>query len=97
MHLGMVGLGRMGANIVRRVMRAGHSAVVLDRDGAVVDRLAGEGATGTRTLAELVAALPAPRAVWVMLPAGEATESTIADLPDLLSPRDVIIDGGNTF
>jgi len=97
MHLGMVGLGRMGANIVRRLMRADHMCVVTDRDPVAIAKLADIGATGAADLAALVAALPAPRTVWVMLPAGDATETAIAELATLMSPGDTIIDGGNTF
>jgi 6-phosphogluconate dehydrogenase len=97
MQIGVVGLGRMGANIVRRLMRAGHSCVVHDRDPAPGERLAAEGATAVDHLAPLVAALAAPRTVWVMLPAGAATEEAIASLAGLLAPGDTIIDGGNTF
>ena len=77
MQLGMIGLGRMGANIVRRLMRAGHACVVFDRDPAPGEALAAEGATAADSLEDLVAKLDAPRAVWVMLPAGGPTESTI--------------------
>jgi len=80
MQLGMIGLGRMGANIVRRLMRAGHECVVYDVDPKAVELLAGEGATGAASLEELVAGLEAPRAVWVMVPAGEPTESTVTSL-----------------
>ncbi len=97
MQLGIVGLGRMGANIARRLMRAGHTCVVYDRDPAPGRQLAGEGAQAAADLAGLVRKLGAPRTVWVMLPAGAAIESTIAELSDLLSPGDTIIDGGNTF
>ena len=97
MQIGMVGLGRMGANIVRRLMRAGHTAVVFDRDPAPGARLAGEGATPAADLAALIAALSVPRTVWIMLPAGAATEAAITEIADLLSPGDTIIDGGNTF
>jgi 6-phosphogluconate dehydrogenase len=97
MQLGMVGLGRMGANIVRRLMRAGHECVVFDRDPAPGRGLAAEGARAASDLAALVAGLSAPRHVWVMLPAGEVTETAIRDLAGLLSPGDTIIDGGNTF
>jgi 6-phosphogluconate dehydrogenase len=97
MQLGMVGLGRMGANIVRRLMRAGHSCVVHDANPAPGKALAEEGATDTASLAALVGTLAAPRAVWVMLPAGGPTEGAIAALAELLSPGDTIIDGGNTF
>ena len=95
--LGIVGLGRMGANIGRRVMRHGLKVVVFDRDPAPGRQLAGEGAQTVLTIAELVAALPPPRAVWVMLPAGEATEGAIRALAGLLAAGDVIIDGGNSF
>ena len=97
MQLGVVGLGRMGANIVRRLMRAGHDCVVHDRDPAPGRALAGEGARAAEDLAGLVAALDAPRAVWVMLPAGAATEGAVEALARLLSPGDTVIDGGNTF
>ena len=97
MQLAMIGLGRMGANIVRRLSRGGHSCVVYDRDPAPGAALAKEGATAASSLAELVTALAPPRAVWVMLPAGGPTESTIHTLVGLLSKGDTIIDGGNTF
>ncbi|MBL8587777.1 MAG: decarboxylating 6-phosphogluconate dehydrogenase [Methylobacteriaceae bacterium] len=97
MQLGMVGLGRMGANLVRRLMRAGHACVVYDRDPAPGAALAAEGAQAASSLKNLVAALAPPRAVWVMLPAGKATEQAIADLSGLLEPGDAIIDGGNSF
>src|SRR4051794_40307583 len=97
MQLGVVGLGRMGGNIVRRLLRAGHDCVVHDRDPAPGRALAGEGAQAADGLAGVVAALEAPRAVWVMLPSGEATEGAIEALSRLLSPGDTVIDGGNTF
>ncbi|MDD0977615.1 phosphogluconate dehydrogenase (NAD(+)-dependent, decarboxylating) [Pseudomonas fontis] len=97
MQLGIVGLGRMGGNIARRLMRDGHTTVVHDRDAKAVEALTREGATGAGDLAALVKQMSTPRAVWVMLPAGEPTEQTIAQLADLLGPDDVIIDGGNTF
>ncbi|WP_442107913.1 phosphogluconate dehydrogenase (NAD(+)-dependent, decarboxylating) [Pseudomonas sp. NUPR-001] len=97
MQLGIVGLGRMGGNIARRLMRGGHRTVVHDRDHGAVKTLEAEGANGAHDLGALVAKLKQPRAVWVMLPAGEATEQTIAQLADLLDADDVIIDGGNTF
>jgi 6-phosphogluconate dehydrogenase len=96
MALGVVGLGRMGANIVRRLMADGHSTVVHDINPDAVATLAAEGATGAESLAALAVALPAPRAVWVMVPAGRITESTIAALAEVLEPGDTIIDGGNT-
>jgi 6-phosphogluconate dehydrogenase len=97
MQLGVVGLGRMGANIARRLMKAGHACVVYDRDANAVAGLAREGAKGAKDLKDLCAQLGAPRAVWVMLPAGAPTEETIAALGDALSKGDAIIDGGNTF
>jgi 6-phosphogluconate dehydrogenase len=98
MDIGMIGLGKMGGNMARRLLQAGHRVVGLDRDGEVTRRLATEaGLTPVFTLAELVAALPAPRAMWVMVPAGAPTEAVIDELSGLLSPGDVIIDGGNTF
>ncbi len=95
--LGMVGLGRMGANLVRRAMADGHHAVVYDPQPDAVATLAGEGATAASSLADLVAALPAPRTVWVMVPAGHITEGVVTDLVGLLSPGDCIIDGGNSY
>ena len=97
MQLGMVGLGRMGANIVRRLMRSGHSCVVYDRNPDPGRQLAGEGAVAAGSLRELVEALAPPRAVWVMLPAGAVTEATITEIAGLLSPGDVVIDGGNSY
>jgi 6-phosphogluconate dehydrogenase len=97
MELGVVGLGRMGANITRRLMRDGHRCVVSDLDPTAVERMRGEGATGAGSLAELVEALEAPRAVWVMVPSGEPTEAAIRDLAERLQPGDIVIDGGNTF
>ncbi len=97
MQLGMVGLGRMGANIVRRLLRADHACVVYDRDPAPGQALAAEGAVAVADLQALVAALVPPRAVWVMLPAGAATEDAVTALAGLLSPGDTIIDGGNSF
>ena len=97
MQLGMIGLGRMGGNIVRRLMLAGHACVVWDRDVAAGSVLAAEGATAARDVADLVAAMSAPRHIWIMLPAGDATENMIASLSKLLVAGDTIIDGGNTF
>ena len=96
MQLGMIGLGRMGGNIVRRLMRDGHSCAVYDSNPAAVIALGGEGAVTSQDLADLVRQLSAPRAVWVMLPSGAITEAAVAALGDLLSPGDVIIDGGNS-
>ncbi|MDR9753626.1 decarboxylating 6-phosphogluconate dehydrogenase [Pseudomonas sp. SZMC_28357] len=97
MQLGIIGLGRMGGNIARRLMLDGHTTVVYDRNTAFVENLVGEGATGVADLAGLVAGLEKPRAIWVMLPAGAPTEDTINDLSNLLEPGDILIDGGNTF
>ncbi len=97
MQLGIIGLGRMGGNIARRLMLKGHATVVYDRNAAFVENLSQEGATGAGDLAALVAGLEKPRAVWVMLPAGAPTEDTINALSELLEPGDVIIDGGNTY
>ena len=95
-ELGMVGLGRMGSNIVRRLMREGHRCAAFDVNPDAVSTLRTEGATGAGSLAELAAALDPPRNVWVMVPAGAPTESTVAELGTLLSASDTIIDGGNT-
>ncbi|MGX1174780.1 6-phosphogluconate dehydrogenase [Pseudomonas sp. R151218B TE3479] len=97
MQLGIIGLGRMGGNIARRLMLNGHTTVVYDRNAAFVENLRQEGATGVADLQALVAGLEKPRAVWVMLPAGAPTEDTINVLSELLEPGDVIIDGGNTY
>ena len=95
MQLGMVGLGRMGANIVRRIMNDGHTAVVYDRSPDSVKALAGEGAVGGDSMEDFVAKLDKPRAVWVMIPAA-VTGSVVEQLAGLLEPGDIIIDGGNT-
>ena len=98
MQIGVIGLGRMGGNIARRLMKAGHICVVYDTNAAPRDALAEDGAKPAASLAELVKALSeAPRAVWVMLPAGKITEDTIAQLCALLEPGDIVIDGGNSF
>jgi 6-phosphogluconate dehydrogenase len=96
MRIAMIGLGRMGSNMARRLMRAGCECVVHDVDAAAREKLAAEGAHAAPDLAALVAALPAPRIVWVMVPAGDITETTLAALADLLSPGDAIIEGGNS-
>jgi 6-phosphogluconate dehydrogenase len=93
----MVGLGRMGANIVRRLMRDGHDCVVYDVNPDTVAGLSGEGATGTDSLDDFVAKLDTRRAVWVMVPAGEITESTVSELASRLKSGDAIIDGGNSY
>lgn len=97
MQLGMVGLGRMGGNMTRRLLRGGHEVVAYDRDSAAIGRAEQEGATGASTLRDLVAGLHAPRAVWVMVPAGDVTERTIDELAEALFPGDTVIDGGNTY
>jgi 6-phosphogluconate dehydrogenase len=96
MELGVVGLGRMGANISRRLMRDGHRCVAFDLDPAAVEQLTSEGAVGASSLEELVGALASPRVVWLMVPAGEPTEAVIRELAGHLEPGDVAIDGGNT-
>jgi 6-phosphogluconate dehydrogenase len=95
-QLGMIGLGRMGANMTTRLLRGKHEVVVFDRSADAVKQAAGEGATPTTSLQELVGKLTAPRAVWIMVPSGAPTESTIDELLTLLSPGDTIIDGGNS-
>jgi 6-phosphogluconate dehydrogenase len=97
MQLGMVGLGRMGGNIVRRLTQKGHACVVYDRDANAVSKLAGEGMTGSKDLADFVAKLDQPRTIWLMLPAGKITEDTVATLKPMLATGDVLIDGGNSF
>ena len=97
MELAMVGLGRMGANLVRRVSRASHHCVVFDVDPEPVQALEPEGVTGTSSLEDLVSAMSAPRTVWVMVPAGEITAKTVSDLAEHLEEGDVIIDGGNSY
>ncbi len=97
MQLGMIGLGRMGANMVRRLMRGGHQCAVFDRNPESVKGLAKEGATGTASLEELLGKLKKPRAVWVMVPAGKPTDETVAALGERMEDGDVIIDGGNTY
>jgi 6-phosphogluconate dehydrogenase len=98
MQIGVIGLGRMGGNIVRRLMKAGHQCAVFDANPKPREALAKEGATNAESLAGMVKALKEkPRAVWVMLPAGQITEETIGTLAGLLEPNDIIIDGGNSF
>ncbi len=97
MTLGMVGLGRMGANMVRRVMRDGHSAVVFDTNPDNVAALVAEGAVGADSLADLKAKMDGPRHVWIMVPAGDVTDSVVKQLAEVLEPDDVIIDGGNSY
>jgi 6-phosphogluconate dehydrogenase len=96
MQLGMIGLGRMGANMVRRLMKDGHDCVVFDLSADAVKRLAGEGAVGASSMQDLIAKLAKPRAVWMMVPAA-AVDATIARLVDALEPGDILIDGGNSY
>src|SRR5271154_410442 len=96
MQLGMVGLGRMGANLVQRLVRDGHNCVVYDVNVATVERLAGERVLGATSLEDLVAHLDAPRVVWLMLPAA-ITQDTLSELSQYLEPDDVVIDGGNSY
>lgn len=97
MMIGMVGLGRMGANMAKRLMRGGHKVVVSDLNPANVQQLAGEGATGSASLDDLVAKLVAPRVIWLMVPAGDPTEKTVVALGEKLQRGDIIIDGGNSY
>ena len=96
MQLGMVGLGRMGANMTRRLMRGGHQMVVSDLSPDAVKQLAGEGAVASSSLDDLVSKLHAPRAAWIMVPAGDPTEKTVQALLARMQPGDAIIDGGNS-
>jgi 6-phosphogluconate dehydrogenase len=96
MDVGITGLGRMGANMARRWLRAGYRVVVHNRSRGPIDELAAEGAVATYSLEELVASLAAPRAIWIMLPAGDVTERAIDTLIGLLEPGDTLIDSGNT-
>ena len=98
MQIGVIGLGRMGGNISRRLMKAGHHCVVFDVDAKLRGALAKEGARAAGSLAELVKALgEKPRAIWLMLPAGRITEETVEQLGGLLQADDIVIDGGNSF
>ena len=97
MQLGLIGLGRMGGNMARRLMAGGHRIVAWDRSGEAVSALAAQGAVGAASLDDLVARLDAPRAVWIMVPAGAPTEQTVDTLAARLSRGDTIIDGGNSF
>ena len=95
MQLGMIGLGRMGANMVRRLIRNGHTCVVYDRSPESVKQLAGEGATGSDSLNDFVKKLSKPRAIWLMVPAG-VVDATLHDLVPKLEKDDIVIDGGNS-
>jgi len=97
MQIAMIGLGRMGGNMVRRLMRGGHQCVVFDRNPEAVAELAKEGAVGASSLADVVAKLEQPRTVWLMLPAGEITEGTVGALAGHLQAGDAVIDGGNSY
>jgi len=97
MELGLIGLGRMGANMAQRLLGGGHRVVAYDRDPEAVHSVASAGAAGAGSLEELVRKLSPPRAVWLMVPAGAPVEQTIHSLAPLLSPGDVIIDGGNSY
>jgi 6-phosphogluconate dehydrogenase len=97
MQIGIVGLGKMGGNMVRRLARQGHQCVVFDQNPTAINGVVGERVTGGADLEQLVADLDQPRAVWVMLPAGEITDGTVTQLSALLGPGDIIIDGGNSF
>ena len=97
MQLGMVGLGKMGANMTRRLMRGGHQLVVSDLSADAVRQLAGEGAGASSSLEDLIAKLTPPRAIWIMVPAGSPTEATVQKLAQHLQPGDAIIDGGNSY
>src|SRR6478609_9390057 len=97
MQLGVIGLGRMGGNIVRRLTRNGHDCVVFDQNLSAIRAIAGKGVTGAADVKDLARLLKAPRAAWVMLPAGEITEKAVEQLGDLLAAGDTIIDGGNAF
>ena len=97
MKLAMIGLGRMGGNMARRLMRGGHEIVAYDRDAAAVAGLVAEGAQGAASLEELAGKLDSPAIYWVMLPAGEITDSVIRSIADIAKPGDIVIDGGNSF
>ena len=96
MDVAMVGLGRMGGNMARRLLRGGHRVVVWNRTYAKAEELAAEGAEPVRTLGDVVAALPQPRVIWLMLPYGDTTQDAIDELVPLLAAGDILIDGGNS-
>src|SRR6516165_6533703 len=97
MQIGVIGLGRMGGNIARRLMRAGHQCVVFDANPQAGKELAKEGATAVASMEDMVRALATPRAIWSMLPAGKVTEDAVARLAELMETGDIVIDGGNSF
>ncbi|WP_242139293.1 phosphogluconate dehydrogenase (NAD(+)-dependent, decarboxylating) [Sphingomonas sp. TREG-RG-20F-R18-01] len=97
MKIGIIGLGRMGGNIARRIMRAGHETVVFDRDTAAVEKLVGDGAVGATSLEDMAGKLDSPAIYWVMLPAGDPTEQTVATIGGFAKAGDIVIDGGNSF
>ena len=97
MKLAMIGLGKMGMNMARRLMQGNHDIVVYDLSKKAVEEIAAEGASGASSLRHAVEMLSGPRIVWIMLPAGKAVEDTVSRLKELLSPEDIVIDGGNSF
>ncbi len=96
MQIAIIGLGKMGGNMVKRLLLGGHEVVAYDRDTAAVERLVKEGAKGATSLADIIAKMSGPRAVWVMVPSGAPTESTITELSNLMTEGDIVIDGGNS-
>lgn len=96
MEIGMIGLGRMGGNMTQRLLNGGHQVVVYDRSDEAVQQAANKGAVAAASLEEMIGKLSTPRAIWVMVPAGDATETTLNELADHLSPGDILIDGGNS-
>src|SRR5947208_9349089 len=96
MQVGMIGLGRMGANMARRLMRGGHTCVGYDRDQAKVAELIHDGADGAPSLPDFIGKLTTPRVVWVMLPAGDITRQAITELSGMLQSGDIVVDGGNS-
>ncbi len=97
MRIGMIGLGKMGGNMTRRLLRGGHEVVAFAREASVVEAMAKDGALPAHSLEELIANLPAPRTIWLMVPAGETTENTLTALTKLAASGDLIVDGGNSY